>query len=139
MFRPKHRYIPSVNERHAEDAFEPICNTVLPGATVDELADCSAFKHGLMYLDEGYFWEAHEVLEPIWMALPEHSDERRFVQGIIQLANASLKAEMNRPKAVIRLCTIARDLLSGKDENYVMNLDRAVYLKRIDELEQRMS
>jgi predicted metal-dependent hydrolase len=136
MFRPDHMYIPGINERHPENLFETICKTVNPGASIEELASCDAFKHGLMYLDEGYFWEAHEVFEPVWMALPHESEERLFVQGLIQLANASLKAKMQRPKAVQKLCQIARELLHGTTHsNTIMNLDQKMYLQRIDTLE----
>ena len=138
MFRPDHIYIPSVTERHAEDTFEAICDTAGLNSSVDELAHSSAFKHGLMYLEEGYFWEAHEVLEPVWMALAPNSEERRFVQGLIQLANASLKLKMQRPKAVARLCGIARELLTNDNIPIVMNIDRAQYLNQIDQLEQKI-
>ena len=136
MFRPNHKYIPGINERHPEDLFESICKTANPGAPIEELANCDAFKHGLMYLDEGYFWEAHEVFEPVWMALAHETKERLFVQGLIQLANASLKAKMQRPKAVQRLCHMARELLLNTTQsNAIMSLDPKVYLQRIDTLE----
>lgn len=139
MFRPDHKYIPGINERHPENVFEAICKTASPGASIEELASCDAFKHGLMFLDEGYFWEAHEVFEPVWMVLPHESEERLFVQGLIQLANASLKAEMQRPKAVRRLCHMARELLLGTTQsNAIMSLDPKVFLQRIDTLEARI-
>jgi len=136
MFRPDHKYIPGVNARHPEDTFEAIRITAIPDSSIEELANCDAFKHGLIYLEEGYYWEAHEVFEPVWMALPSDSDERRFVQGLIQLANASLKAEMGRPKAVIRLCRIARELLtSASSEHSMMGVDWTKYWLLIDKLE----
>jgi len=140
MFRPDHIYIPGVNERHPENMFDAIRLTAIPNSSMDELANCDAFKHGLMYLEEGYFWEAHEVFEPVWMALPTDSEERRFVQGLIQLANASLKANMERPKAVHRLCPIARELLlSAGAQQSIMNVDRNNFLRQIEALEARVN
>jgi len=81
--------------------------------SVRELAGCDAFRHGLHYIDTGFYWEAHEVLEPVWMALPETSEERRLVQALIQIANAGLKLEMGRPRAAARLCAIAHQLLTS--------------------------
>ncbi|MFT4727062.1 MAG: hypothetical protein ACI9UN_001557 [Granulosicoccus sp.] len=136
MFRPDHIYIPGVNERHPEDTFEAIRVTAIPDSSIEELANCDAFKHGLIYLEEGYFWEAHEVFEPVWMALPHESEERRFVQGLIQLANALLKAKMARPKAVQRLCRIARELLiSSSGRGAIMNVDQRFFLRQVDSLE----
>jgi hypothetical protein len=140
MFRPDHIYIPGVNERHPENTFETIRITAMPDSSIEELANCDAFKHGIFYLEEGYFWEAHEVFEPVWMALPHDSEERRFVQGLIQLANASLKAEMARPKAVCRLCRIARELLiSTNGRGAMMNLEHKVFLRQVDALETRIN
>ena len=136
-FLPAHAYVPGQNARHAEDAFEAIRKTAKPGMTADALADCAAFKHGLHYLEQGYFWEAHEVLEPVWMVLPEGED-RRFAQGLIQLANAKLKARMERPKAALRLCSMARDLMAGAGDS-VMGASRASYLHQVEQTEKATS
>ena len=108
---PAHAYVPGRSERHPDDAFDELKATVRPGAAADELAACEAFRTGLRWLDAGYGWEAHELLEPIWMALPDDGAERRFVQALIQLANGRLKLAMERPKAARRLADLARGLL----------------------------
>lgn len=71
------------------------------------LAASDAWCAGWQFLRQGYFWEAHELFEPVWMALPPNSRERALVQGVIQVANAALKARMRRPRAVLRLCDLA--------------------------------
>ena len=101
---PEYPYVPGRTPRHPEGWFDAIRDTVRPGATARELADSPAWAAGLAYLEDGFFWEAHEVLEPVWMALPHGSREREMVQALIQLANACLKREMGRPRAVLRLC-----------------------------------
>lgn len=108
---PDHRYVPGQNARHPEDAFDEIRASAVLGYDPVQLASCEAFLAGLKYLHAGYFWEAHEVLEPVWMILPEDSAERRFVQGLIQLANGRLKLLMGRPKAALRLVGQARGLV----------------------------
>jgi len=102
----------------------------------DALARSDAFQIGLQFIEAEYYWEAHEVLEPVWMALEEESDERRFVQGIIQLANGLLKIRMNRPKAAYRLSHIARDLVNSTGCEAIMGLNRATIIKQIDDLER---
>ncbi|MGB7241758.1 MAG: DUF309 domain-containing protein [Sulfitobacter sp.] len=104
---PDHAYVPGITTRHPEGAFDDSRATVSQGMSEDALAQSAAFQAGLLYRAAGYFWEAHEVLEPVWMACPQPSDARALVQGIIQLANAQLKLVMQRPKAVVRLCDIA--------------------------------
>ncbi len=134
MRLPNYAYIPGQNERHPEDAFDELRRTAVQGQTADQLAQCEAFQAGLRFLDAGYYWEAHEVLEPVWMVLPQDSMERRFVQGLIQLANGCLKVRMNKPKAALRLVEQARDLVPVGDTSMMM-LEMQVVHGWIDELE----
>lgn len=133
---PGHAYIPGENERHPEGAFDPIRRTAQLGMSTEDLARSDAFQIGLQYIDAEFYWEAHEVLEPVWMALSEDSDERRFVQGLIQMANGFLKIRMNRPKAALRLAHIARDLVNSDDAEFVLGLRRAEVVQKIEKLEQ---
>ena len=109
---PDHAYVPGQTPRHAEGLFAPICATARQHMSPAQLAQSEAFCTGLYYFRSGYFWEAHELFEPVWMALEEGSDDRRFLQALIQLANAQLKIKMQRPKAAKRLCMMVRDLLT---------------------------
>ena len=62
------------------------------------------------FLQEGYFWEAHEMFESIWMACPPNAPEKLLVQSLIQDANAALKRRMGREQAAVRLDAEARRL-----------------------------
>lgn len=105
--------------------------------SADQLARCDAFQAGLQYLREGYYWEAHEVLEPVWMALPADSVERKFVQGLIQLANGRLKLCMARPKAALRLVELARALIPAKQADLsIMTVETRLVHLCIDALER---
>lgn len=131
-----HAYIPGVSERHTEDYFDPVRSTAREGMTAEALARSDAFQLGLRYLDTGYFWEAHEVLEPVWLALPAGGDERRLVQALIQFANAQLKLKMQRPKAAKRLCGIVRDQLSDISIEVAMGIEIAQLSRHVDSFEQ---
>ena len=99
--------MPGQTPRHPEGAFDALTATARAGMTAAELAESDAWKAGWQFLQTGFCWEAHELFEPVWMALPPNSRERAFVQAAIQIANAALKARMGRPRAVLRLCEIA--------------------------------
>lgn len=105
-WRPDHRYIPGQTERHAEDLFDWIKHPV-DTLDVDDLADSLAWRMGQAFLQDGYFWEAHEVLEAVWLRCPPNSAERYFVRANIQLANAGLKRKMGRPEAATKLIQLA--------------------------------
>ena len=133
MRLPAHAYVPGRNERHPEGAFDAIRETAAPGMDAEALACSDAFRHGLRYIESGHYWEAHEVLEPVWMALPEGGN-RDFVQGLIQLANGLLKLRMERPRAALRLAKIARDLMP--DTETAMGVPVGMIHDRIDTLER---
>ncbi|MBX2839332.1 MAG: DUF309 domain-containing protein [Gammaproteobacteria bacterium] len=136
---PTHAYVPGQSERHPEHAFDELTSSVNTTLSVEELSQSMAFRHGLIYLDGGYYWEAHEVFEPIWLVLPNDSLERLFVQGLIQLSNAHLKFKMDRPKASLRLCQMARELITQAEHTTIMGVNRASILQQINELEIRIN
>jgi len=104
---PPFAYVPGRTPRHAEGRWDDVRATAWVGMSADELAASPAFRAGLAFFENGYFWEAHEVWEAVWMACAPNSAEHRFVQALIQLANAELKLAMEKPRAALRLCAIA--------------------------------
>ncbi len=69
----------------------------------DLVPDQLAFRYGIDLFNAGFYWEAHETWEPVWMALPPNSRERIACQALIQAANACLKLRFGRAKAFGRL------------------------------------
>lgn len=110
---PDHRYVPGRTARHPEGAFDWIRDQA-PAETLGAGARANApWRYGLRLLNAGFYWEAHEVLEPVWMNAAPNSVERAATQAVIQLANAALKRDMGKPRAALRLCAIAED--HGRD------------------------
>lgn len=101
---PDHKHIPGQNARHPEDAFDWIRDQAAAEA------GNAAWDYGLRLLLEGFCWEAHEVLEPVWMAAAPNSAEKAMAQAVIQLANAALKLDMGKPKAAVRLAGMVEAL-----------------------------
>ena len=109
---PGHAYIPGQTKRHPDGHFDAIRASVTADLGPSDLAHSEAWKTGLAFFGSGYFWEAHEVLEPVWIQAPQKSAERMFIQALIQLANARLKLHMDQPKATLRLCATVDTLLA---------------------------
>lgn len=95
--------MPGKTSRHPEGLFDDVRDTVHKGMTEADLCGSEAFQTGLAYLETGYFWEAHEVLEPVWMACEPNSPARHTAQALIQIANAGLKLRLGRPDAARRI------------------------------------
>ena len=56
-FTPGQAYVPGRTARHPEGLFDPLRATARPGMTPVELAQSDAFRHGLFYVEQGFFWE----------------------------------------------------------------------------------
>jgi len=67
------------------------------------------YRYGWFLFHNLYFWEAHEVWEPVWLNAAVNSKERFLVQGLIQLANAELKGIQGNTRAESRLRNIASE------------------------------
>ncbi|SLN70426.1 hypothetical protein TRL7639_04156 [Falsiruegeria litorea R37] len=113
MELPEVPYVPGQTPRPDGGFYDALKGTARPGMSIAELAQCKAWLVGWDLLGAECFWEAHEVWEAVWMALPQNSAERRFVQAVIQLANGLLKQKMGRPKAALRLSVVSRAGLLG--------------------------
>lgn len=108
-WRPSHPYVPGRGRRHEEGIFDFI-KAGVNQCCVDELPDTAAWQYAIAFHNEGYYWEAHEILETVWMACPPNSAEKIYVQGLIQRANAALKESMGQLRAALKISREA-DLL----------------------------
>jgi len=104
---PAHAYLPGRTARHPEGCFDGLKAGLQPGMNWRQVAACPAWRNGVALIRLGYFWEAHEVLEAVWMHTAQGSAERALVQGVIQIANAWLKLRMAKPKAAFRILEMA--------------------------------
>ena len=66
-----------------------------------EAQDDPRFIKGIDEFNQRLFFECHETLEEIW--LEEHGEERKFYQGIIQVAAGYFKLEQGVPAGAIKL------------------------------------
>ena len=101
-WRPPHAYIPGRTPRHPEALFEPF-KVGIADVPAEKLNLTSPWRIAHAFLAEGYFWEAHEIFEAIWMVCPPNAPEKLLVQALIQKANAELKFLMGMERATSRL------------------------------------
>ena len=100
---PPHRHLPGRNARPNASFFGAI-KAATPAATTSRTgADNQAWRYGIRLFNTGFYWEAHEVLEPVWLNAAPNSRERHLVQAVIHLANGMLKEAMGSPNARRRI------------------------------------
>jgi len=107
---PPHAYIPGQTQRHQEEQFDEIISSIPCDIDFETLQTLSAFHIALNFMQSGFHWEAHEILEAIWMNTAQNSIERLFTQCIIHLANANLKHIMKRETATQKIMSQANAL-----------------------------
>lgn len=101
---------------HAYDADEDY----LPHFTPDDWPDCEPYLYGIDLFNHGYFWEAHEAWETVWLAAGARETQcGRFVQGLIQLAAAQLKRVIGSSGGARSLTAAACEKLAMAEEFYL--------------------
>lgn len=123
---PSHAHVPGSRSKpdlvpleHAKD--------LAPDVTkAQDWQDNVPYLYGHDLMRAGYYWEAHEVWEAVWLATPANSPERLLLQALIQKANARLKSAMQRDNAAARLHTQVEELrldliarLGGQMDKYM--------------------
>ena len=69
----------------------------------EEWQENAAYLYGHALMTHGFFWEAHEVWEAVWLNCAPNSVEKVLLQALIQQANARLKRKMGAGRAAQRL------------------------------------
>jgi len=92
---PAYRYVPGLSahprrdpDGHSAGRPEP---TALPFAP-DAWKTSQTYLYGIDLYNFAYWWECHEQLEALWHAVGEGSEMGSFLQGVIQVAAASLQS-----------------------------------------------
>ena len=100
-----------------------------------EAERAAALAAGLAAYERGDFFEAHEELEPAWMASPDLA-ERALLQGLIKVAAAYVHDVRGNPAGIARNLEGARALLveAGSDPaDKVAGVDVGALIDAVDE------
>lgn len=106
---PEVPYLPGITARPGKAVFASAAASVRPGMTAADLAGSAAWAAGHEAFARGYYWEAHELWEPVWAALPREGPDWHLARALIQCANARLKARMGRSRAAARIAALAEE------------------------------
>lgn len=70
------------------------------------------FDDALHLFQQGYYWEAHEAWEQLWIALGRKGETANLVKGLIKLAASGVKMLECNPIGAQRHATRALELLT---------------------------
>lgn len=61
----------------------------------------SAYRRGVLLFNHGYYWEAHEAWEGLWLAAGRRGPTANLLQALIHLAAAGVKIREGVPAGVV--------------------------------------
>jgi predicted metal-dependent hydrolase len=101
-----------------------------------EAQDDPRLQKGIDEFNQQLFFECHETLEEIW--LEERGEDRKFYQGIIQIAAGYFKLQQGVPAGAIKLWRMGLEKLEPYSPIY-LGIDLASFTaavkRNLDELE----
>ena len=95
--------------------------------------ECRTYLHGIDLFNgpvrnspsesvyQGFYWEAHEVWESLWLACGRKGETADFLKGLIKLAAAGVKLLEGQPRGVVGHAARAAELFRGANvgEHYL--------------------
>lgn len=100
---PAYAYLPGGHQPHPvrEAAGHSYQHDAAPPAQ-DAVAPRDALAWGIDLFNHGYYWEAHEAWEPIWLAAKGNIQDRALFKGLIMLAATGVKIRERKWVAALR-------------------------------------
>ncbi len=74
---------------------------------------CGDYLYGIDLFNHGYYWEAHEVWEGLWVACGRRGPTATYLQALINLAAAGFKVRWGNPRGVRANAQTAADLFAS--------------------------
>ncbi len=104
---PPYRYVPDGAHPHPVTSSEGHFHgrTFSAPEPVSEIAWMvnPLWLYGVDLFNNRFYWEAHEVWEPLWRALDKAEPPGMFIQGLMQCSAAMLKVHLENMEGVLAL------------------------------------
>lgn len=71
---------------------------------------CHPYLYGIDLFNHGYYWEAHDAWESVWLACGRKGVTADFLKGLVKLAAAGVKAREGRKRRVQQQAKRAEEL-----------------------------
>lgn len=91
----------------------------LAGFSEHDWPTCRPYLYAVDLFNNGYWWEAHESWETVWLAAGRGSRSGLFIQGLIQVAAGQLKRFMRETAGARLLTTGGLEKISISDGIYL--------------------
>ena len=87
---------------------------------------CELYLYGIDLFNHGFWWEAHEAFEAVWVGAGRHTETGLFIQGLIQIAIAHLKEFQGFQATGKRMAWKGLDKL-GRPKDCYLGIDVTIF------------
>jgi len=125
---PARAHVPGCNPRNEDEWLHELASRAETGINCHSASTSMCWRYGLRLFNHGFYWETHELLEPLWQRAAANSRERFLIRAGIQLANAALKHRQGLGRATDRLLGLCEQDLQrayGRETSVLMGLAEA--------------
>ena len=119
---PTYRFIPGKNPHPTRDRDGHSYNKEpeqVASFDAEDWNSCELYLYGIDLFNYGFWWEAHEALEVVWVAAGRRTEAGLFIQGIIQIAVAHLKEFQGFQATAKRMAWKGLDKLGHSKDRYL--------------------
>ena len=99
--------------------------------SLDSWQNSAHYLYAVDLFNYGYWWEAHEVLEVLWVIAKRDTPTGIFLQGLIQISAALLKESQSLHRAALSLSAKGFSKLHSKSGIF-MGLDVEPFLGEVE-------
>ena len=112
---PRYSYVPGMWPHPHRNSVQHGADFQAPAEplTEEQWSINQGYCHAWRLLQAGYYWEAHELWEQVWIALGRRGVAADFVKSLIKIAAAGVKAREGRAEGVRRHLGRAVELLTS--------------------------
>jgi hypothetical protein len=119
---PSYRFVPGRSPHPVRDPEGHSYNKPplqLASFAAADWQSCDEYLYGIDLFNHGYWWEAHEALEAVWVAAGRQTETGLFVQGLILIAVAHLKMFQGFNDVGRRMAEEGLDKMKHAQGNYL--------------------
>lgn len=123
MTLPAYAYLPGHRPHPRRDSAGHSHGLAEPIAAWPMMPDNALLRRAESLFDAGYYWEAHEGWEAIWLAAGRRGSEAELMRGLIKLAALAIKVRQGRQARLAALAVRASEHFAALGQDVVLGYD----------------
>ncbi|MFT6397973.1 MAG: hypothetical protein ACJAYU_002728 [Bradymonadia bacterium] len=120
---PDYAYLPGHRPHPRRDQSGHSFGLAEPEAEWPVAFDSRLLLHAEALFDAGYYWEAHEAWEAVWLAAGRAGSEAELMQGLIKWAALAIKVRQDRGARLAAFATRVSEHFAAVGEDVVLGYD----------------